>query len=188
MIFCNLAVILAQKQTKITEVSRNTNISRTTLTSLSKGDSKGVQFDTINTLCRYLEITPTDFFEYSPIDFSFNFSLPDPKDHDLENDDSSAIKDITGSVTCDLNGQSEKIELSGLIREHSSSFYIEISLKNKLEQEKFNYYKNQLSQTLQAELNRQCENSLNDLINNEINDLVADSENFAGSFELKLNI
>ncbi|WWU64684.1 helix-turn-helix transcriptional regulator [Clostridium baratii] len=68
MIRCNLAVLLAERNLKITTVSKDTGISRTTLTSLSNNYSQGIQFETINTLCDYLKITPNQLINYIPID------------------------------------------------------------------------------------------------------------------------
>lgn len=70
MIRCNLAILLAEKGLKITDVSRETGISRTTLTSLSNNYSKGVQFDTVNELCNYLNTTPDKLLSYIPIDIN----------------------------------------------------------------------------------------------------------------------
>jgi DNA-binding Xre family transcriptional regulator len=58
MIKCNLAVLLAERNIKITKVSKDTGISRTTLTSLTNNYAQGIQFDTLDTLCKYLSITP----------------------------------------------------------------------------------------------------------------------------------
>lgn len=68
MLKCNLKVLLAERNLKITQVSNDTGISRTTLTSLTFGYAKGIQFDTMNTLCNYLKITPKELFIYIPYD------------------------------------------------------------------------------------------------------------------------
>lgn len=69
MIVCNLRVLLAKKGLKIAKVSRDTKISRTTLTALCSNTStpKGIQFETINTLCTYLDVQPGELFEFYPI-------------------------------------------------------------------------------------------------------------------------
>ena len=46
MVKCNLNVILAQKNLKISQVSKATKISRTTLHALASNLGQGVQFDT----------------------------------------------------------------------------------------------------------------------------------------------
>lgn len=79
MIKCNLAVLLAERGLKITKVSNDTGISRTTLTSLMNNYSSGIQFDTLNTLCNYLQTTPELFFPYVPFDYSVNADKIDEK-------------------------------------------------------------------------------------------------------------
>lgn len=69
MVKSNLAVLLAERGLKITKVSEETKISRTTLTALYYNHCSGVQFDTVNTLCKYLGITPGDLFTFAPVDF-----------------------------------------------------------------------------------------------------------------------
>ena len=68
MIRCNLAILLAERNLRITKVSKDTGISRTTLTSLSSNKAQGIQFDTINTLCNYLNVNPNQLITHSPID------------------------------------------------------------------------------------------------------------------------
>lgn len=70
MLKTNLSVLLAERNLKITKVAEDTGISRTTLTSLSYNNSQGVQFDTLNKLCIYLQITPEHFFTFLPYEVS----------------------------------------------------------------------------------------------------------------------
>lgn len=73
MIDSNLAVLLAERNLKITKVSRDTGISRTTLTSLCYDYSGGIKFDTLNILCKYLGVTPAEFFSYSQYDYEIEW-------------------------------------------------------------------------------------------------------------------
>lgn len=70
MIKSNLKVKLAENNIRISKIANDTGISRTTLTALSEGHTKGIQFDTLNKICRYLKIEPADLFVYSPIDIT----------------------------------------------------------------------------------------------------------------------
>jgi DNA-binding Xre family transcriptional regulator len=72
MIRCNLSLLLAERNLKITKVTNDTGISRTTLTSLASNHAQGIQFGTINTLCNYLFVTPDQFFSYVPFDIIIN--------------------------------------------------------------------------------------------------------------------
>ncbi|UFH65054.1 helix-turn-helix transcriptional regulator [Clostridium cadaveris] len=73
MIRCNLSVLLAERNIKITQISNDTGISRTTLTSISNNYAKGLQFDTLNTLCNYLKITPNQLISYIPVDIEVKY-------------------------------------------------------------------------------------------------------------------
>ncbi len=68
MMQCNLSVLLAERNLKITKIAKETGISRTTLTSLYYNYAKGIQFDTFNTLCSYLKITPDQLILFYPYD------------------------------------------------------------------------------------------------------------------------
>lgn len=68
MLRSNLAILLAERNLKITKVSEDTGISRTTLTALANNRSQGLQFDTLNTLCLYLGVEPAQIIAYAPID------------------------------------------------------------------------------------------------------------------------
>ncbi len=68
MILCNLPEILGKRRLKIAKVAADTGISRTTLTSLYYDSGKGVQFETINTLCIYFGIEIGELFTTFPFD------------------------------------------------------------------------------------------------------------------------
>lgn len=68
MIRCNLSVLLAERNLKISRLSTMTGISRTTLTSLTNNYSQGIQFDTINTICNFLNIKIDQLISYVPVD------------------------------------------------------------------------------------------------------------------------
>lgn len=75
MIYCNLAGLMANKKVNISEVSRKTRISRTTLTSLYYNNFKGIQTDTANTLCRYFNVGMDKLFLFSKYDIKIHMYL-----------------------------------------------------------------------------------------------------------------
>ena len=79
MLKCNLAVLLAERNLKITKVSNDTGISRTTLTSLANNYSQGIQFDTLDTLCSYLRVKPFQFFSFLPYNINVKAELSSDK-------------------------------------------------------------------------------------------------------------
>ena len=64
MIDNNFSTILGQRLLKITEISEATGVSRTTLTNIYYRRAKGIQFDTLDKLCEYLECQPSDIFKH----------------------------------------------------------------------------------------------------------------------------
>ena len=50
----NLRVLLAEKNLKMTDVIRDTGLSKTAIRGIFHETSKGIQFDTLETLCDYL--------------------------------------------------------------------------------------------------------------------------------------
>lgn len=70
MIYCNLSGLLAEKKANISTVARDTGISRTTLTSLYYNVFKGVQIDTLNTLCKYFGVEVNRLLMFTKYDIS----------------------------------------------------------------------------------------------------------------------
>ena len=70
MIVCNLSTIMAKHKIKISKLSADTGISRTTLTALYYGSGKGIQFDTADTLCIYFGIGLEELFTVLPFTIS----------------------------------------------------------------------------------------------------------------------
>ena len=64
MLRCNLSDILWSKHLRISKVSMDTKISRPTLTSLCSNAGCGIRFDTLDTLCQYLSVSPSELFTH----------------------------------------------------------------------------------------------------------------------------
>ncbi|EAC4840301.1 helix-turn-helix transcriptional regulator [Listeria monocytogenes] len=84
MILNNLAVLLAERNMKISELSTETGLSRSTLTTLSNNDSSGIQSETLDKICVALEVSPGDFFSFYPATFGIDI---EEFEYDDENDD-----------------------------------------------------------------------------------------------------
>ncbi|TDM12706.1 XRE family transcriptional regulator [Macrococcus bovicus] len=54
---------MAIRNLKISDVHEGTGISRTTLMSIASGESQGIQYGTLETLCNYLKIEPYTLFK-----------------------------------------------------------------------------------------------------------------------------
>lgn len=65
MISINLQLEMAKKRIRtIKEVADGTGLSRTTLGSLLHENGKGIQFETLNTLCEFFDCTPGCLLKY----------------------------------------------------------------------------------------------------------------------------
>lgn len=82
MLKSNLSVLMAERGLKIAKVYEDTGISKTTLMALSENTGKGVQFDTVDKLCNYLGVTPSDFFAYVPVIWDMSISKREKTPHD----------------------------------------------------------------------------------------------------------
>lgn len=63
MIKCNLAVLLAERELKMSDVVKNTSLAKNTVRSLYYNSAKGIQFETLETLCDYLSCDIEDLFK-----------------------------------------------------------------------------------------------------------------------------
>ena len=61
-----LAVVLAEKELKLTELEEKTGISLNNLSILKTGKAKAVRFSTLNEICKALNCQPGDIFQYIP--------------------------------------------------------------------------------------------------------------------------
>ena len=66
MLKTNLAVLMAERGLKISDLYEATGISKTTLMAIADNTGKGIQYDTVDKLCNYLNVSPTEFFIYAP--------------------------------------------------------------------------------------------------------------------------
>lgn len=74
MIYSKLSELMKRDELTITKLANDTNISRTTLTSLFHNTGNGIQFDTINILCDYFGIEISELLVYIPYDIEINLN------------------------------------------------------------------------------------------------------------------
>ena len=55
--------LMAERNLKITQVSKDTGLSRPTLNNIKFNRNKAIQMETIDILCNYFRITPGELFE-----------------------------------------------------------------------------------------------------------------------------
>ncbi|MGN1055493.1 MAG: helix-turn-helix domain-containing protein [Comamonas sp.] len=64
MIRCHLSRLLGERKLKISDVARATNINRGTLTRLYHETAERVEIETIDQLCRFLNVAVGELFEF----------------------------------------------------------------------------------------------------------------------------
>ena len=70
MLKCHLSRVMGEKKLKIADVARNTSINRGTITRLYHETAVRVEFDVLETLCRYLKCEISDLLEITDEDVS----------------------------------------------------------------------------------------------------------------------
>lgn len=64
MIVCRLYIILHERKITQSELAKMTGLSQNTISSLVSGKSKQIRYDTLNRICKALEVTPGDILHY----------------------------------------------------------------------------------------------------------------------------
>ena len=65
MINSRLHILMGEKKIRsIRQLSEETNITRLSLTKLYDGNAKGIEFETLNKLCRYFQCGVGDLLEF----------------------------------------------------------------------------------------------------------------------------
>lgn len=64
MIRCRLAILMAERKIKIADVSRETGLNRSTLTSLYYETTQRIDLEAVDALCRFFRCTVGDLFEF----------------------------------------------------------------------------------------------------------------------------
>lgn len=65
MINARLHILMGEKKIRsIRQLSEETNITRLSLTKLYDGNAKGIEFETLNKLCRYFQCGVGDLLEF----------------------------------------------------------------------------------------------------------------------------
>lgn len=74
LIRITLKEVVKQKGYTLTDVAMGTGISMNTLSVLGRNGSKGIQFETLEKICRYLDVTPNDILKLSTDEYVVSLS------------------------------------------------------------------------------------------------------------------
>ncbi len=65
-ILVRLDLMLAKRKVRSNELARAVGITPSNLSVLKSGHVKGIRFDTLDAICRYLDCQPGDLLEHTP--------------------------------------------------------------------------------------------------------------------------
>lgn len=133
MIYSELQELLLKKRFTISDVSKGTGISRPTLTALTYNKSTGVQFDTLNTICAFLDVDISSIFTYLP----FNLDITAHENEELRPFCSKINIDITFTDIIDKSTILSIPCLCSLNKEKHPYWIIKMSAKKIFPYQKF---------------------------------------------------
>lgn len=104
MIRCNLSILMAERNIKMSQLVSETGISKTALTDLVYNRSKAIQFNTINKLCIFLDVTPSELISFFPFDLSISeLTLSERTETGFFNNTSEKCTSSQPILTVELN-------------------------------------------------------------------------------------
>lgn len=146
MLRCNLKVLLAEMGKTATKVSADTRISRVTLGSLINNQAKGVQFDTINTLCTYLGVSPGKLFSFVPFDIEVERVYISEAGSEITFRIRDNGRDVCCVIPADISISTRKLDVFSV----PDSIYIDLCTEENQNTEVFRRYFGSLSQDLKT--------------------------------------
>lgn len=117
MIINRLSELMGERRIKISKLSVDTGIARSTLTPIYYNKSEMIKIDTINKLCKYFQVHVAQFFEstFFDIHFEFNKELEENNVYLKRNDEGIQEYNFNALSTVtieDLNSNKEIIHLN----------------------------------------------------------------------------
>lgn len=187
MLKSNLAVLMAERGLKIVDVYKQTGISKTTLMALSDNKSKGVQFETIDKLCNFFEVTPKEFFVFSEYMFEFSnvMRITDVSKNKTENDLAVTVNKGSSGFICAY----KKIiiqnifQATDLLEKGINEYDFQIIIEPVKSRNIADVYKK-----LQPILKRDIENEFLKFAKKSFNDYVIDENIESGSYKVAVII
>ncbi|QPS99846.1 helix-turn-helix transcriptional regulator [Staphylococcus equorum] len=138
MIRNRLSELLSERGLKISRVSKEVSIARSSLTSMVQNDSEMIRYDAIDKLCSFLNINPGDFFEYNPLELDYSFDEDPIVDYEInyEFETKLVLKKFVFDFLVDTNIENKKntfdLEVSFNGFRNESYFIFKITNEEKL--------------------------------------------------------
>lgn len=176
MIRNRLSELLSERGLKISRVAKEVEIARSSLTSMVQNDSEMIRYDAIDKLCKYLNVSPNDFFEYMPISIEYTFDEEPDVEYSIDyNFDNKLVLDkFVFDFLVDVNayGKSETFDLEvkfmGFEPNEKTNFKISNESNTKNLKEVVNYLTPGLKNVLHKRIQKQMQNYVTEYLLEDI--------------------
>lgn len=134
MILSELTKHLLARRITISELSRGTGISRPTLTALANNTTTGIQYDTLNKICSYLEIDPSLLLIFIPFELSItlNKDLTQFTIKITDTDVMQNIKDTDEILNIELTADIEKLKGETTQKDAKSLYLVKLNAESSI--------------------------------------------------------
>lgn len=203
MIRNRLSELLSERGLKISRVAKEARIARSSLTSMVQNDSEMIRYDAIDKLCKLLNVTPNEFFEYSPIIIEYSFDDYPEVNYELQRDvdDKLVLKHFEFDFLVDVEDSSDKkrfdleIQFTGFTEDKRTHFKVKDEQKTQSLKEIVDQLSPGLKNVLYKKLQKELQSYvtcflLNDIVENYDDLSSSDIKRLKQAFEkypLKLN-
>lgn len=176
MIRNRLSELLSERGLKISRVAKEVEIARSSLTSMVQNDSEMIRYDAIDKLCKYLNVSPNDFFEYMPISIEYTFDEEPDVEYSIDyNFDNKLVLDkFVFDFLVDVNayGKSETFDLEvkfmGFEPNEKTNFKISNESNTENLKEVVNYLTPGLKNVLHKRIQKQMQNYVTEYLLEDI--------------------
>lgn len=176
MIRNRLSELLSERGLKISRVAKEVGIARSSLTSMVQNDSEMVRYDAIDKLCKYLNVSPNDFFEYMPISIEYTFDEEPNVEYSIDyNFDNKLVLDkFVFDFLVDVNayGKSETFDLEvkfmGFEPNEKTNFKISNESNTEKLKEVINYLTPGLKNVLHKRIQKQMQSYVTEYLLEDI--------------------
>lgn len=141
MLANRLKILLAERDLSIKDVTDEIKLSRNSLSNMINNPFANISTENIDTLCNYLNVSPSDFFDFSPWKLKFGFSNRSRKlkyreePFEVANYFISAISgktEITSAFSVELTTNAEKsltfrLDILGPVSGNFTAIYTSLS-------------------------------------------------------------
>lgn len=168
-----LAVIMAERGIKAINISKKTGIATSTLSKISNNQTTKIDYETIDSICIAIGITPEEFFEFIPFNFEISVDKTHFKLDYVTNElfDFVKIKDFEFEFDLLISASGKEIEEfngEGAFTQSpfNGEYHSEIKIDSSKERDRLNNLISELPHSFLRSFNRKLLDSINsELIN-----------------------